>query len=267
MLKRKIFTPWVAVILLCLMGFAVFSVPGYRFTGFVLLGIAFVIICYQLLRLLERKKPKAVKTLRRMLTAGLCVLLLAAAITGVIIIGTGFGNPNNSCDYLIVLGAGVNGTVPSLSLRERLDAACTYLEQNPQTICIVSGGQGTGEDITEAECMFRYLTKAGIDESRIILEDRATSTQENLAFSLELMDRTPRTRIGILSSEYHLHRARLMARDQGFEPVLIPAETTWLTLRLNYYMREVAGVWYYMIFGGQAHDFSFLCGPGLVLRQ
>lgn len=267
MLKRKIFTPWLAVILLCLLGLAVSSVPGYRFTGFILFGIAFVIVCYQLLRLLEKKNPKTAKWLRRILTAGLCAVLLAAAITGVIIIQSGFGNPDASCDYLIVLGAGVNGTEPSLSLRERLDAACTYLQNNPETVCIVSGGQGRGEHITEAACMFRYLTDAGIEEGRIIQEDQATSTQENLAFSLALMDRTEQTRIGILSSEYHLHRAKLMSRDQGFEPVLIPAETTWLTLRMNYYMREVAAVWYYMILGGQQHDFSFLCGPGMVLCQ
>ena len=169
---------------------------------------------------------------------------------GVIIISASFGDPYENCDYLIVLGAGVNGTVPSLSLRDRLDAAFTYLQQNPNTVCIVSGGQGSGENITEAECMYRYLTAAGIPESRIIQEDQATSTVENLQYSLALMQRTENTRIGVLSSEYHLFRAGLMATDQGFNAVLVPAETSRWSLRMNYYMREVVALWYYLLIGG-----------------
>ena len=266
MLKKSFLRPWFFIVLLVLLGILAALVPGYRFTGFILWGIAFVIFCYWFLGQMEAGQPNVVCWLRRIFTVFLCVLLLAAAVTGVTIIGSGAGNPEESCDYLIVLGAGVNGTTPSLSLRERLDAAATYLQQHPETQCILSGGQGNGEDITEAECMFRYLTAAGIPKDRLIKEDKATSTQENLAFSLALMERTPQTRIGILSSEYHLHRAKLMALDQGFIPVLIPAKTTWVTLRMNYYMREVAAVWYYMIFGGQQHDFSFLCGPVMGLR-
>lgn len=265
--KFKLTACILACILLILLGLGCFSFPGYRFTGFVCFAIVGVIVCYRLLRLLGKVKPKAASWLRRTLTVCLCLFLLAYAITGVIIIEAGLGSADASCDYLIVLGAGVNGTVPSLSLKERLDAAVTYLDQHPSTLCIVSGGQGSGEDITEAECMYRYLTAAGIAENRILKEEQATSTQENLAYSLSLMDRTESTRIGILSSEYHLYRAGLMALDQGFDPVLIPAETTWLTLRMNYYMREVAGVWYYLILGGQRHDFSFLCRPCLVLCQ
>lgn len=267
MKTHKKITFWLITAFLCLLGVGCFCVPGYRFTGFVCFAAVAVIVCYRLLQLPEGKHAHTAKVLRRIFTLCLCLFLLAAVITGAIIVKTGIGQPEQSCDYLIVLGAGVNGTVPSLSLRERLDAAYGYLTAHPETICIVSGGQGTGEDITEALCMFTYLTNAGIDPDRILMEENATSTQENLSFSLQLMDRTQTTRIGILSSEYHLLRAKLMAQDQGFDPILIPAKTTWLSLRLNYYMREVAGVWYYLILGGQHHDFSFLCRPCLVLCQ
>ena len=250
MLKQKLPLPWLAVMILCFLGFGALSVPGFRFSAGVLFGLACVIVCYRLLHLLERKRPKAANTLRRLFTICLCLLILVAAVTGVLVIQSSFGNPGADCDYLIVLGAGVNGTVPSLSLKERLDAARRYLQEHPDTVCIVSGGQGRGEEITEALCMFQYLTDAGIDPQRIIQEDKATSTQENLSFSLALMDDPAQNRIGILSSEYHLCRARMMAKDQGIDPVMIPAETTWLLLRMNYYLREVAGVWYYMIFGG-----------------
>ena len=65
-----------------------------------------------------------------------------------------------------------------------------------------------------------------------------------------LVDAADRTRFGVLSSEYHLYRAKLMARDQGIDPIMIPAETTRPSLRMNYYMREVAALWYYLLIGG-----------------
>ena len=249
-MKKILSIPWIAMILMCLLGLLALSVPGYRFSAGVLFGIAALIGVYQLLRFLSRKYPKAARRMQRLLTLCVCVVALAAAITGIIVIQASCGSPNADCDYLIVLGAGVNGTVPSLSLRERLDSAYAYLTDHPQTVCIVSGGQGSGEDITEAKCMYVYLTGKGIDPDRIIREDRATSTQENLSYSLALVEPTPSDSIGILSSEYHLYRASLIARQQGIDPIMIPAKTTWLSLRMNYYLREVAGVWYYMIFGG-----------------
>ena len=239
----------IAAATLCILGMGVLCFPGYRFSAGVIFGIALLILFYQLLEYVSRKHPKAARCLRRWTTGILCAVLLAAAVTGVLIIHAGSGSADDDCDYLIVLGAGVNGTVPSLSLRERLDAAFRYLEDHPNAVAVLSGGQGSGEEITEAECMFRYLTARGLPSERLIQESRATSTQENLAFSRKLIP-ADTARIGILSSEYHLLRARLMARDQGLEPVLVSAKTTRLTLRINYYMREVAGVWYYMLLGG-----------------
>ena len=237
MQKLKISILWLAVVFLGLIALACFALPGYRFSGLVCLGILAVIFCYRLLFRLEKRK------LLRILTVLLCVFLLVYAVTGVIIIGTPRIQPEREASCLIVLGAGVNGTVPSLSLRERLDATAAYLREHPNTICVVSGGQGRGEAITEAECMYRYLTAAGIDPARIIKEEQATSTEENLTYSMALTDKSKHTSIGIVSSEYHLYRAGLMARDLGLDPVLIPAKTTRLSLRMNYYMREVVALW------------------------
>ena len=88
-------------------------------------------------------------------------------------------------DYIIVLGAHVAGTRLSKALLERTRRALRYLEENPETRAVLSGGQGQGEQISEAEAMYRYLTEHGIDGSRLILEDRSTNTKENLDFSLE----------------------------------------------------------------------------------
>lgn len=250
MKKRKLPASIFAVLALCLLGSAVLCFPGYRFSAGVIFGVALIVLFYQLLEYWGQKHPKAARCLRRWITGALCILLLAAAVTGVLIIHTGCGSADEDCDYLIVLGAGVNGTVPSLSLRERLDATYDYLQRHPATVAILSGGQGSGEDITEALCMFQYLTAKGISPDRLIQEDQATSTQENLAFSTALIPGLSNARIGILSSEYHLLRARLIAREQGLEPVLVSAKTTRISLRLNYYMREVAGIWYYILLGG-----------------
>ena len=130
-------------------------------------------------------------------------------------------------------------------------------QQTRALICIASGGQGTDEDISEAQCIFDHLTAMGIDKSRIWLEDKSTSTWENLHFSLNLIEENTGTRpekIGILSSEYHLFRASLFADACGVESVGIPAPTSRFSLRVNYYLREVAGVWHYLILGGQYHD-------------
>ena len=150
-----------------------------------------------------------------------------------------------------------SGTENPKSLAERIAKAYDYLSAHPNTIAVLSGGQGEDEGISEAECMYRNLTLQGIDPNRLWLEDKATSTWENLNFSLDLIEEKTGTRpteIGLLSSEYHLFRASLFAKDCGVEAVGIPAKTSWVSLRINYFTREVAGVWHYLLLGGQYHD-------------
>ena len=89
---------------------------------------------------------------------------------------------------MIVLGCGVNGDRPSLMLTERLDAAYDYLNTHEEVVCILSGGQGKGENISEAECMYRSLTEKGIARDRLYKEDRSTSTRENLLYSKKIIE-------------------------------------------------------------------------------
>lgn len=185
------------------------------------------------------------------LSIALSLGFVLAFITGIFIGRAEKGTPDASCNYLIVLGAGVNGTTPSLSLQERIDAAYTYLTDHPEVICVVSGGQGNNEDITEAQCMFNELTKMGISPDRIWQEDKADSTWKNIVYSLDVIEAKTGTRpksAGIVSSEYHLFRAGLYAREAGITPVCIPAKTSWGHLHLNYFLREIFGVWAYFIF-------------------
>lgn len=247
------FLPWFPALSSLLVGAMICVLfPSIRFSGYLFLGLSALLLCFRLLKLW--RSPTA-KILRRMLSICLCLGLLAATVTCSFIFEASLGDTDQDCQYIIVLGCGVNGTVPSLSLRERINAAYDYLSTHLDTICVVSGGQGRGEDITEAACMFRELTNMGIAPERIWLEDRSTSTVENLRFSMAVIQEktgTIPTEAGIVSSEYHLYRAELMANDLGLSVIGIPATTTWLTLRVNYFLREIAGVWYYHIFGGFA---------------
>lgn len=121
-------------------------------------------------------------------------------------------------DYLVILGARVNGTEPSLSLQMRVNAAVEYLNENPETLVIASGGQGDDEEISEAECMIRLLQEAGISQERIIREDRSTSTAENIRFSYALMEDEQAT-VGVVTNGYHMFRAKLIAKSHGEHPV------------------------------------------------
>lgn len=105
--------------------------------------------------------------------------------------------------------------------------------------------------------MYVELTNLGIDGERVWTEDQAESTWENIRYSLDLIEQntgTRPTRLGILSSEYHLFRASLFAKKNGVEFVGIPAKTSRFSQKVNHFMREVAGVWHYILLGGNYHD-------------
>lgn len=132
---------------------------------------------------------------------------------------------DGSNDYAIILGAKVKpGGIPSLSLHYRLDVATDYLLQYPHVTAIVSGGQGADEDQTEASVMYDYLVQAGIDAKRILIEDNSTSTFENLKFSQQLLPENTNA-ITIISNDFHLKRATLLATKLGFDSDVIAAPT------------------------------------------
>lgn len=132
---------------------------------------------------------------------------------------------NGSNDYAIILGAKVKpGGIPSLSLKYRLDAAADYLHQYPHVTAIVSGGQGADEDQTEASVMYDYLVQVGIDAERILIEDKSTSTYENLKFSQQLLTENT-TNITIISNDFHLKRAAILAMKFGLDSDVVAAPT------------------------------------------
>lgn len=240
--------------LACLAFFLKFCVPGYSFSALVCLCLIALILFYTFMPMVGLKFPVFAKITTRIFTVLLVIGLLVVGVTEAIIIHASFGDPKEQVEYMVVLGAKVNADGPSVSLWDRICGAYEYLEEHPDVIAIVSGGQGTDEPITEAECMYRELVELGIDPRRIWIEDEATSTWENLNFTLNLIEektgQRPET-LGVLSSEYHLFRASLFAKACNVEFVGIPARTSRASQMINHFMREVAGVWHYLLLGGQ----------------
>ena len=255
MSKLIAFLPWVSCLVLAALAyFLKYCVPGYSFSALVCICLIGLILFYTVMPMVGQKFPALAGIVTRIFTVFLMLGLLVVGITEAVIIHASFGDPKEQVEYMVVLGAKVNADGPSVSLWDRICGAYEYLEEHPDVIAVVSGGQGTDEPITEAECMYRELVMLGIDPKRIWIEDEATSTWENMQFTLNLIEEKTGQRpmkLGVLSSEYHLFRASLFAKACNVEFVGIPARTSRIPQMVNHFMREVAGVWHYILLGGQ----------------
>ena len=185
------------------------------------------------------------------LSVVLAVGILSFSVTEGKIIHGMTSEPEEELDYLIVLGAQVKKTVPSKALGLRLQKACEYLKEHSQTKAVLSGGQGSGEEIAEAECMYRYLTEHGIPEERLLKEECSTTTRENLMYSARVLadsrqEVTTETvlgsKIGLVSNNFHIYRALLLAEKFGYRKVYgVPAASDW-KLQIHYMVREYFAV-------------------------
>lgn len=150
--------------------------------------------------------------------------------------------PVESVKAVIVLGCQVKGEEPSMFLRGRTEAAIRVLEENPEAVCVASGGKGNGENISEAECIKRILISHGISEDRIFTEDQSTSTRENFRFSKEIFDDLGISDgIMIATNEFHQFRAGLYAKRLGLEVGHCSYRTP-LRAFLNYWIREMPAI-------------------------
>ena len=201
-------------------------------------------LCFALLAFLFRsgimtKLPVAVK--------GIAIFLISLGLIFVIatqcMVISGFrDNTRQNLDYIIVLGSQVKPSGPAVVTRMRLDKAYEYASENPETIIIVSGGQGSNEPASEASVMKDYLVGRGIDESRILMEDKSTNTSENLQLSASLYDGLSDSSVGIVSSNFHIFRALAIAKKCGYTDVTgIPADSVLLYLPNNM-IRESVGL-------------------------
>lgn len=229
-----------AVVCLALSLFLLF-VPGMRFSAIFCFALAMSGIAWVIIKRFAEISIWG-KTCKALFLAGVFLLIPLLGSFEIMVIAHSAGDdPNTPVDAVIVLGAGVNGEQPSLSLQTRIDVAAEYLLAHPEVPAVLSGGKGNGELISEAEAMRRGLVKLGVEEERLLLEDRSTNTAENFSFSKELLRSEgfeSSAVVAVVSNDFHLFRAELIARREGLTPVGIPAKFPWRWLEANYFLRE-----------------------------
>lgn len=193
-------------------------------------------------KLIEKGKiSKRAKALRGVLITGYLAFVLLFAFESVLLVDAIRAQPPSDAT-LIILGCSVKGEEPSQMLRLRIEAAEKFMKENPESTAVLSGGQGPGEDITEALCMYRELTARGISSDRLYMEGESTSTRENVAFSKEIILREGlNTRVAVVSNNFHLYRASLSVKAAGLEFYSVSAFTPY-PLLATYVMREYMGI-------------------------
>lgn len=242
--KAVVIAIWVFLAVVCIIyGILVWaSGSGTRFF-IVWLGLGFVFILFAV----------AAKTnfwsmlpgmLQKLFLGLVCVGFCAFAIVESCVISGFAQHGEKNLDIILVLGAQVYERGPSPVLKFRLDEAITYLNANPDTVCIVSGGQGYNEPFAEAFGMMRYLEENGIKAERILPEAESHTTAENIINSRKLMDED--ASVGIVTNDFHVFRAVQAAKKLGIKNVCgIAADSTWLYLPNNM-LREFFGVVKYL---------------------
>ena len=144
---------------------------------------------------------------------------------------------------VLVLGCQVIGEKPSVMLRDRIEVAYDYLAAHPEVKCIATGGQGSNEDISEAECIRRELVAMGIDPGRIYVEDQSTSTSENIRFSHRIItEENLPTTVALASDNFHQLRAGIYAQRSGLEARSLGCPSVWY-LSAGYWAREVLALY------------------------
>ena len=182
-----------------------------------------------------------------LLFIGLCLAVIIGFAAACIFSMAGAGNKEYKEDAtVVVLGCHVYSYGPSLTLKGRLDTALEFLQAHPGSSCIVCGGQGKNEPMTEASAMYEYLAGKGIDPSRLYMDDTSRDTIENLSNALDIIGSEKlNSDIVIVTNDYHMYRAQRYAASIGFEsPGAVGSSTLWwlfpgLTVREMYGIMEM----------------------------
>lgn len=188
------------------------------------------------------------KRMEQIVAVVLCICLAGFLFVLGNIIREAHQEPKPKADYVIILGAHVFGERMSANLKYRVQVAGEYLKENPNTKAILSGGQGNGEDISEAEAMRRYLVQEGISEDRLLLDDTSVNTEQNIANSAKLIG-SKEKRVVVVSNDFHIYRAKRIARKQGYRYVEGLGSKTHPHTIPNCFSREVLAVLKYKLCG------------------
>ncbi|MDR1619071.1 MAG: YdcF family protein [Clostridiales bacterium] len=211
-----------------------------------ILGLPLLLLGLFLPGLTQASHYSLFRVLKIVLIAGYALVIAAFGVTSIIISHNAKQTVPRDLDVIIVLGASLHGETPTRILTERLLTATQYLRENPRTVAIVSGGQGSGEGVTEADAMARYLAAHGIPAARCIKEERSGSTRENFLYSYAIVQERfgEDAAIGYVTTGFHIYRAGLVAKKQGIAAYGIAARDNRYVL-FNNYLRESVALWLY----------------------
>jgi vancomycin permeability regulator SanA len=191
----------------------------------------------------DKPKKRWVKRMLAVAMAMVCFFGVLAVVMSSIMITAALKKPTDEDATVVVLGAGIYGDRPSRMLRHRLDAAVAYLEEHPDSQCVVTGGQGPDEDYTEASVMEKYLLEKGVEAHRIFREELSTSTNENMRFAAQIIrEQELNESIVIATQEFHQYRASVFARRYGLTEVRALSRLSPPHLLLCYWVRECAAI-------------------------
>lgn len=226
---------------LCVIYCAAIAISGFGTKFFLIWGVLGAGAVLLSLLLARRELVEALPGWLKGTAVGIfCLgLLVFCTVEGLILSQCG-AVARPGADFCIILGAQWKTSGPSEVLRRRLDQGVQYLRENPETLVVVSGGQGGNEPISEAEGMRQYLLDAGIADERIRIEDKSTNTCENLALSAAFLDKES-SRVVVVTNNFHMFRALGIARKQGYQAEGLAADSV-LWMLPNNLLREFFGV-------------------------
>lgn len=220
--------------------FQLFASGAYRFLALVFLGFA-------VLALLWGLGAYGPPSWRRALRGSAVAMAAAGAMCFALLEGLVLAGDRTEIrgepDVMVILGAQVKPWGPSVLLQDRLDTALDYWREHPELPIVVSGGQGSDEPISEAQCMYDYLTEQGVPGEQIWREAHSRNTFQNFKETARLLEERgmepEETRILVVSNGFHLTRARMLADRNGFAHVsTLAAPSSDLPARVNSYVRE-----------------------------
>lgn len=216
-----------------------------NFSGFFLiLGAASILFGIIKIKFYEKYHNKFTSRFLRIFKIAVYLVLISFIfIEGCIFINANV-NSHKKPDYIMILGAGIRGRNMLLVQRQRVDEGLEYIRNNPDVKIILSGGQGPGEDISEAEAMRIYLVQHGVKNENIIMEEKSQNTMGNMKYTRDILKRIDgrkNIRLAIVTSNFHVFRAKFLAERCGFEAEGIPAPVNYLLLP-NYCVREYLGI-------------------------
>jgi uncharacterized SAM-binding protein YcdF (DUF218 family) len=220
---KEMFTPgirifWMILTALCLLYAVMVYLVGSGTFSFVIwiAGAVFFEICFVLS---GKGRWAAVPAAARCVTYGvLAVIATVFVICQIAILSHFYDKGEKNLDYVIVLGAQMRSSGPSVIYQYRLEKTREYLEDNPQTKCVTTGAQGNNEPMSEGQGGADYLVNLGIPEDRIEVESLSMDTEENIMNAIEIIERneesTENLRIGIITNGFHVFRGVHIAKKQ-----------------------------------------------------